>query len=57
MEATAQMWIAFELLVLFYGIRLCYKARSSSWSERYHFSLAIALEATVVIAANLIKFV
>ncbi|CAK5010047.1 unnamed protein product [Meloidogyne enterolobii] len=45
-----------EQLVLFYGIRLCYKARNSSWVERYQFTMAVILEAIISLVASSIRY-
>ncbi|KAI6207808.1 hypothetical protein M3Y96_00048000 [Aphelenchoides besseyi] len=49
-------WSIFELVVLLYGIRLCYKARSSNWVERYQFTAAVALEMIVNLAAQVARY-
>lgn len=55
MDEPAQLFAACELIILLYGMSLCYKARSSNWVERYQFSVAIALEAVVTLTTNLIR--
>uniref|UniRef100_A0A1I8C1U7 G_PROTEIN_RECEP_F3_4 domain-containing protein n=1 Tax=Meloidogyne hapla TaxID=6305 RepID=A0A1I8C1U7_MELHA len=45
-----------EQMVLFYGIRLCYKARNSSWIERYQFTMAVILEAIISLVASAIRY-
>ncbi|KAF7634555.1 G_PROTEIN_RECEP_F3_4 domain-containing protein [Meloidogyne graminicola] len=45
-----------EQLVLFYGIRLCYKARNSTWVERYQFTIAVILEAFISLVASAIRY-
>ncbi|KAI1709047.1 calcineurin-like phosphoesterase domain-containing protein [Ditylenchus destructor] len=50
------MWAGCELTILLYGMRLCYKARSSSWVERWQFTLAVCLEAVVTLSINLVRY-
>lgn len=45
------------MLVLLYGVRLCYKARSSSWVERYQFTVAVCLELVVSLTAQLARYI
>ncbi|VDM50492.1 unnamed protein product [Toxocara canis] len=49
-------WHGYELLFLLYGMRLCYKARNSSWLERWQFTVAVCLEAVITLMANLIRY-
>jgi hypothetical protein len=43
-----------EKLLLLYGAWLCYKARSTTWIERYQFSAAVWVELIVhALALNL----
>ncbi len=48
-------WQVYELLVLLYGVRLCYKARNSSWVERWQFTVAVCLETLVTLTSNIIR--
>lgn len=50
------MWTLFEVLFLCYGLKLCYKARSSNWVERYQFTAAVALEIIVNGAVQLARY-
>jgi hypothetical protein len=49
-------WQLYELCFLSYGIRLCYKARNSSWLERWQFTVAVCLEASVTLIANALRY-
>lgn len=55
-EKWTVAWSLFELLILLYGVRLCYKARSSSWIERYQFTVAVCLELIVSLTAQLARY-
>ncbi|KAL3117239.1 hypothetical protein niasHT_007642 [Heterodera trifolii] len=55
-EEFAVIFSLIELFVLLIGIRFCYKARNSNWTERYQFTLAIILEAVVSLVLNCIRF-
>uniref|UniRef100_A0A915ECF5 G-protein coupled receptors family 3 profile domain-containing protein n=1 Tax=Ditylenchus dipsaci TaxID=166011 RepID=A0A915ECF5_9BILA len=56
MGTFEKIWAGCELIILLYGMRLCYKARSSSWVERWQFTVAVCLEATVTLTVNLIRY-
>uniref|UniRef100_A0A1I8A5S1 G_PROTEIN_RECEP_F3_4 domain-containing protein n=1 Tax=Steinernema glaseri TaxID=37863 RepID=A0A1I8A5S1_9BILA len=49
-------WQVIELLFLLHGMRLCYKARNSSWLERWQFTVAVCLEAVITLMASLITY-
>ncbi|VDK52143.1 unnamed protein product [Anisakis simplex] len=49
-------WHGYELMMLLYAIRLCYKARNCNWLERWQFTVAIILEIIITIMANLIRY-
>ncbi|CAD5210521.1 unnamed protein product [Bursaphelenchus xylophilus] len=55
-ESWSWMWTLFELLFLLYGVRLCYKARSSNWVERYQFTAAVCLEILVNMAVQIARY-
>ncbi|CAD5207184.1 unnamed protein product [Bursaphelenchus okinawaensis] len=55
-ESWSWMWTMFELLFLLYGVRLCYKARSSNWVERYQFTAAVCLEILVNMAVQMARY-
>uniref|UniRef100_A0A183BV77 G_PROTEIN_RECEP_F3_4 domain-containing protein n=1 Tax=Globodera pallida TaxID=36090 RepID=A0A183BV77_GLOPA len=54
-EEFTVIFTIIELLVLLIGIRFCYKARNSNWTERYQFTLAVVLEAVVSLVVNCIR--
>ncbi|KJH52986.1 hypothetical protein DICVIV_00855 [Dictyocaulus viviparus] len=56
MQGWHVIWHCYELLFLFYGMRLCYKARNSDWLERWQFTAAVCLEAVITLMANLIRY-
>ncbi|KAK0426218.1 hypothetical protein QR680_009594 [Steinernema hermaphroditum] len=49
-------WQVIELMFLLHGMRLCYKARNSSWLERWQFTVAVCLEAVITLMACLITY-
>lgn len=55
-EKWSIMWAMYELVFLLYGLRLCYKARSSHWNERNQFTAAVCIEALVTFTVNLIRY-
>uniref|UniRef100_A0A7E4VVT9 G_PROTEIN_RECEP_F3_4 domain-containing protein n=1 Tax=Panagrellus redivivus TaxID=6233 RepID=A0A7E4VVT9_PANRE len=56
MEKWSIMWAAYELAFLLYGLRLCYKARSSHWNERNQFTAAVVIEAVVTLTVNVVRY-
>lgn len=56
LQTWTLIWHAYELAFLIYALRLCYKARNSSWMERWQFTLAIVFETIVTIIANLLRY-
>ncbi|KAL3997531.1 7 transmembrane sweet-taste receptor of 3 GCPR family protein [Acanthocheilonema viteae] len=55
-QAWCLAWQGYESLFLIYGMRLCYKARNSSWLERWQFTVAVCLEAIVTLLANFLRY-
>ncbi|CAJ0944598.1 unnamed protein product, partial [Mesorhabditis belari] len=55
-QSWSLIWHCYELLFLFYGMRLCFKARNSDWLERWQFTVAVCLEAVATLMANLIRY-
>ncbi|EFO27995.2 hypothetical protein LOAG_00471 [Loa loa] len=55
-QAWCLAWQGYESLFLIYGMRLCYKARNSSWLERWQFTVAVCLEAIVTLVTNFIRY-
>uniref|UniRef100_A0A0N5DAJ6 G_PROTEIN_RECEP_F3_4 domain-containing protein n=1 Tax=Thelazia callipaeda TaxID=103827 RepID=A0A0N5DAJ6_THECL len=54
-QAWSMTWQGYETFFLIYGMRLCYKARNSSWLERWQFTVAVCIEAVVTLLANFLK--
>ena len=50
------MWACFEMIVLILGMRFCYKARSSHWTERNQFTAAVCIEAIITFICTVIKY-
>uniref|UniRef100_A0AC35UG01 G_PROTEIN_RECEP_F3_4 domain-containing protein n=1 Tax=Rhabditophanes sp. KR3021 TaxID=114890 RepID=A0AC35UG01_9BILA len=55
-QSWTLVWHIYELIFLTYAMRLCYKARNSSWMERWQFTIAICLEAIVTLSANTYRY-
>lgn len=55
-EEFAVLFSVCEQLTLLYGIRLCYKARNSSWIERYQFTMSVVLETIVSLIASAVRY-
>jgi hypothetical protein len=56
MDLWSLMWAGFEMIVLVLGMRFCYKARSSHWTERNQFTLAVCFEALVTLIATVVRY-
>uniref|UniRef100_A0AC34FVV0 G-protein coupled receptors family 3 profile domain-containing protein n=1 Tax=Panagrolaimus sp. ES5 TaxID=591445 RepID=A0AC34FVV0_9BILA len=56
MDLWSLMWAIFEMIVLILGMRFCYKARSSHWTERNQFTIAVCCEALVTFIATVVRY-
>uniref|UniRef100_A0AC34QSB2 G-protein coupled receptors family 3 profile domain-containing protein n=2 Tax=Panagrolaimus sp. JU765 TaxID=591449 RepID=A0AC34QSB2_9BILA len=55
-ESYFILWFVYELTFLLYGMRLCYKARSSHWTERNQFTVTVVVEAIILVVVTIIRY-
>jgi len=56
LEKSSIMWAMYEFIFLLCGARLCYKARSSHWTEKNQFTVAVLFEAIVTLLVNCVRY-